>query len=113
MNKRLRKKKRVGEFRELGFRVRFETPGLSPEQVDALIDRWLDEAIESNGLACGGSCGPVQWDGFVQMDHRGSATNEHREAVTSWLKSQSTIKNVEVSPLIDAWYGPFDAPIRK
>lgn len=113
MNKRLRKKKRVGEFRELGFRVRFETPGLTADQVDALCDRWLAEAIEPNGLLCGGSCGPVEWDGFVQMDHRGSATDEHREAVTRWLKSESTIKNVEVFPLVDAWYGPFDAPPRK
>ena len=113
MNKRLRKKKRVGEFRELGFRVRFETPGLSTEQVNSLCDRWLAEAIESNGLACGGSCGPVEWDGFIQLDHRGSATEVHRQAVTRWLQSEPTIKKVEVFPLVDAWYGPFDSPYRQ
>ena len=110
MNKRLRKKKRIGEFRELGFRVQFETPGLNKEQTDALCDRWLAEAIESQGLICGGACGPVEWDGFVQLDHRGSATDEHRQAVTKWLESQTSVKKVQVSPLIDAWYGPFDAP---
>lgn len=112
MNKRLRKKKRVGEFRELGFRVRFETPGLSAEQIDTLIDRWLAEAIEPQGLFCGGSCGPVEWEGFVQLDQRGSVTEEQREAVTKWLKSESSIKKVEVFPLVDAWYGPFDSPSR-
>lgn len=107
MNKRLRKKKRVGEFRELGFRVQFETPGMSTEQEEALCDRWLEEAVEANGLICGGAFGPEQWDGFVQLDHRGSATDEHRQAVTKWLESQAQIKKVQVSPLIDAWYGPF------
>lgn len=108
MKKRLRKKKRVGEFRELGFRVQFATPGMSSEQEEALCDRWLEEAIESNGLICGGAFGPEEWDGFVQLDRRGSATEEHRKAIQKWLESQSQVKKVQVSPLVDAWYGPFD-----
>lgn len=109
MNKRLRKKKRVGEFRELGFRVQFETPGLSDDQKLALCDRWLEEAIEGHGLICGGAFGPSEWEGFVQLNQRGSATEEHRQSIQKWLESRADVKKVQIGPLVDAWYGPFDA----
>lgn len=47
MNRRLRKKKRVGEFNELGFEVRVELrAGLSDADFEVFIDRWI-EAIEA------------------------------------------------------------------
>ena len=97
MNKRLRKKKRVGEFRELGFRVRFETPGLSAEQVDALCDCWLAEAIEPNGLSCGGCCGPVEWDGLVPMDAPGSGSQAPPHAVHRIVPSACSANSVGVN----------------
>jgi uncharacterized protein YggL (DUF469 family) len=50
LNKRLRKKKRVGEFQELGFEVRGELrPGVAGAQLDAFVDRFLAQ-VEARQL---------------------------------------------------------------
>jgi len=105
MNKRLRKKKHLGEFRELGFLLRFQIdPALSTEARDALIDRWLQENIEAHGLSFGGG-GLHAFEGFVCRADRGSATDAHRAAVASWLAAQPGVTGHAVFPLVDAWYG--------
>lgn len=100
-SRRLRKKIHVGEFRELGFRFEAELKdGLSPEQVDALADALLDEVIEPRRLALGG------WadGGFVAYFGRGSATDEDRHALESWMRQRAEYASVTVGPLLDAWY---------
>jgi uncharacterized protein len=106
MKKRLRKKKRLGEFREFGFEVRFElATGLDTDERDVLIDAFIFEAIEANGLQFGGG-GTDAWSGFVMLDRdRGSATEDHRQVVKAWLEQQSDITNVRVGELRDGWYG--------
>ncbi len=55
MKKRLRKKLRRGEFQELGFEVRFRAvDDLSDEAFDNVADAFISQAIEANGLICGG-----------------------------------------------------------
>ena len=47
MKRRLRKKKRIGEFQELGFEVLADLrDGLSPIEFDAFLDRWIS-AVEA------------------------------------------------------------------
>lgn len=54
MKKRLRKKLRLAEFSELGFAVSFQlTLGLTAQEGDRLLDAFIREAIEANGLLCG------------------------------------------------------------
>jgi uncharacterized protein YggL (DUF469 family) len=106
MKKRLRKKKHLGEFEELGFRVRFR---LSPDLRDAernrlLAEGWIREAIEANELCFGGG-GLEVWDGFVTLARGGSATEEHRRLVARWLEAQPAIVEHTVFPLVDAWHG--------
>jgi hypothetical protein len=49
MRRRLRKKKHLGEFIELGFLVRVElVPAVDHPGFDALLDRWID-AVEARG----------------------------------------------------------------
>jgi uncharacterized protein len=75
VKRRLRKKKRIGEFKELGFEVfAYLRDGLSPHEFDAFLDRWID-AVEGRRLAFGGGGGrDGKFEGFVTRIGRGSAT---------------------------------------
>lgn len=104
MKKRLRKKLRLGEFREFGFEVGFR---LSDELDQAGLDRFWEffiaEAIEVRGLMCGGASGRV-WDVFVTRAGRGSATEQDRRDITGWLDRYPDVSEVRIGPLIDAWH---------
>ncbi|MEZ4529311.1 MAG: 50S ribosome-binding protein YggL [Desulfobacterales bacterium] len=110
MKKRLRKKKRVGEFQEFGFRIGFRfSDELSRVDRNDLIDRFIEKAIEDNGLQFGGGGGKSEWDGFVALDKpRGSVSDHHRETVEQWFVQDDQILEYYVSPMIDAWYGESD-----
>ena len=105
MNKRIRKKHRVGEFRELGFEVRFTLPDtMDDDAADAMVERFGAEAITANGLAFFGS-GLRTVEGIVIAASRSSATEEQRAAVEAWLSAQDGIDGHQVGPLMDAWHG--------
>lgn len=104
MRKRIRKKRRVGEFQELGFEVQFRLKDVVSEPVvDTFWDGFIREAIEGHGLMCGGGCGR-HWDVFVARGGRGSATEDHRAAIKRWLDSHPDVEAVRVGPLVDAWH---------
>ncbi len=109
MKKRLRKKKRVGKFQEFGFQTGFRfSDELDIRSRNDLIDRFIEKAIEDNGLQFGGG-GESEWNGFVELDKpRGSTSNHQREAVKQWFIRESQILEYYVTPLIDAWYDDFD-----
>ena len=106
MKRRLRKKKRVGEFQEFGFEVSFDlSVGLGQSERNTLINRFITEAIEANGLQFGGG-GDQHWQGFATVNRtRGSATEQHRQAVYRWLKKEGNVGNIHVGTMRDAWYG--------
>lgn len=105
MNKRLRKKKHLGEFRELGCHVCIRLdPTLSQEARNQLIASWVEEAIEAQGLLFGGG-GARDWEGYVTPEARGSVTEAHRQTIASWLSARQGIAGYTVYPLSDAWYG--------
>lgn len=106
MNKRLRKKKRVGEFQEFGFDLRGDLrPGLDDAEFDAFIHRLIDLA-ESRGLAFGGGAGRGgKLVGFVTRAGRGSATEADRAALTAFVVHDDAVVRREVGPLRDACYG--------
>ena len=104
MRKRLRKKLRLGEFQEMGFPVRFRIEGdLTRAGQDAFFDSFISEAIEGNGLMCGGACGAT-WDVFVTRHGRGSATEDDRRNVQRWLTTQPRVRDINVGTLMDAWH---------
>jgi uncharacterized protein len=104
VRKRLRKKLHQGEFQEMGFEVQFRVAAdMSDAAFDAFIDAFLEQAIEANGLMFGGG-GRREWNGFVTLEGRGSATDDHRQLVQRWLESQSQIVEHQVGLLVDAWY---------
>lgn len=100
-SRRQRKKMHIGEFQELGFEYEVELKDkLSADEQEALMDKFLTNAILPRGLMIGG------WlsEGFVTAFPRGSATEDDRTAVEQWLKAQFKDANVRVSELKDAWY---------
>jgi uncharacterized protein YggL (DUF469 family) len=104
MKKRLRKKLRLGEFREFGFEISFRlSDDLDQPGLDGFWDSFIGEAIEARGLMCGGACG-CAWDVFVTRTGRHSATEEDRRGLTGWLERHPNVSDVRIGPLIDAWH---------
>jgi len=113
MKKRLRKKLRLGEFKELGFLLgyRYAEDKSEPDRYE-LLERFLEKAIEDNGLLCIGfpkESQQNQFEAFVMVDEsRGSVGDEQRQTVAQWMKSEAEISAWYVSPLMDAWYSDFN-----
>lgn len=97
----MRKKLRVGEFKELGFPLAIrlkEGPG--PEGQEMFFEALITEFVEPRGLAFGGG-----ESGYLTRFGRGSATEQDRQALGSWFKKRQEVASVEIGPLEDAWYG--------
>ncbi len=102
-SRRLRKKLHIDEFKELGFTISWSfNEGTDEATLDKVVDQFIREVIEPNGLAYEGS-GFLNWQGIICTQKLGNCTEEHRTLVTAWLESQG-LTNVEASPLIDIWW---------
>jgi hypothetical protein len=102
-SKRLRKKLNTGEFQELGFEISFSLPAnLDSETQGRFFDQFLAGAIESNGLLFGGGFSKDS-EGFATLAKRGSATEEHRVRVRSWLAANPLVADVQIGELVNAW----------
>jgi uncharacterized protein YggL (DUF469 family) len=111
MRKRLRKKRRVGEFQENAFGVRFSLrDGLTPDANDEFLGRFLEGAIEANGLSCGGGGQGPAWEFIVQLARRGSPSDAQRVAVGAWLGQQPEVRAYVVGEFFDGWHGPEEPP---
>ena len=104
MRRRLRKKKHKGEFQQCGFYVWFQCKSVvSDLQLKQVHYRFLEEAIEGNGLFYAGGL----TDGIVEIPYTFASPKQSRTNVREWLYSQKDIDYWRLSPLIDVWYGPF------
>ncbi|GAA5130062.1 50S ribosome-binding protein YggL [Thalassotalea piscium] len=102
-SRRLRKKLRVDEFKELGFDVAWKfADDIDGEGIDTFMNKFFDEVIEPNGLGFGGE-GDKIWHGLVCTQSLGQCTEEHRSAVEKWLKANG-VTAVSVSELYDVWW---------
>jgi len=103
MKKRLRKKKHVGEFQQFGFDVDASLrSNMDREALSAFSDRFIAH-VEANNLAFGGAIGPMV-AGFATRFDRGSATEEDRASITTFLQGDPDVVQHEVGALRDAWY---------
>lgn len=100
-SRRLRKKLRIGEFKELGveFSAEFKE-SLVADAEEKLVDLFLAEVIEPRILALGGSI----TNGFITCLGRGSVSEEDRAQIASWFHSRPECRAIRVGPLADAWY---------
>ena len=106
MKKRLRKKLRLGEFREYCFEISYQrTPDLPLDELgDELGDDFI-AMIEDHGLQFGGGGPPDTWHGVVELNGRGTVTEEHRQIVAGWLEWHPRITTYTIGELVDAWHG--------
>ncbi|MBY5992611.1 YggL family protein [Ferrimonas balearica] len=103
-NARIRKKLRTDEFQELGFEVSWVfNAEVSEEQIDAIVDQFIDEVIEPNGLGFSGE-GHKAWDGLICTQKLGKCTEAHREAVQGFFAKQP-VSDLKVTELFDLWWG--------
>ena len=98
VKKRLRKKKRVGEFQEFGFGAGFRfSDQLSMETRNNLLNRFIEDAIEGNGLQFGGGGDGNEWNGFITVNRsRGSTLERHRQAVENWFMCEPEVKEAKI-----------------
>lgn len=102
-SRRIRKKLRVDEFQELGFDVAWQlAEGINGDELDAFINKFFGEVIETNGLGFGGE-GDTLWHGLICTQKLGSCTDEHRASVEKWLTDNGAT-SVAISPLYDIWW---------
>ena len=110
MNKRQRKKHRLGEYQELGFELRFCTPADWSEQQQLNFWDAAITQIEALGLSVGGGTGTC-WDVYVTtLADRGNVTPAQRQALADWLAVHPAVSDLRVGPLEDVWHE--GAPVR-
>ena len=102
-SRRLRKKMHIDEFQEIGFSVKWRFPeGTTEEQIDQLVDKFISEAVEANGLIFGGS-GFLAWEGLVCKPNIGHCTEEDQALARKWPEEHK-FEEVSVSELFDIWW---------
>lgn len=118
-NNRQHKKLHSGAHQKMGFEVELNV-AKSFDDIDviALMDDFLFNAIECNGLVCGGGWGGNGSRAHFVVDKlrpqkkypwkfvSGSATEDDRHNVEVWLKAQSLVVSYKVGPLFDLWEDP-------
>ncbi len=100
MRKRLRKKKRVGEFQEFG--VELEVMLRAGVDFDIYLDDFLRDAVEANGLAFGGGGRGNRLAGFLELGRRDTYQSK-KAKVTAWLVAENRIETFVVGDPVDAW----------
>ena len=92
MRKRLRKKLKEGEFATAVVPIAFRVRQLLVSDRESLIDRFIAEAIEANGLQFGGGGSGSIWSGFAEpADWPGTISEDQRSAVEAWIASAPEI----------------------
>ena len=112
LNRRQRKKVRVGEFQELVFEVQVQFRQPMDAGYDAFMDGFI-ELIESRQLAVGGMGGQLplmETSGVVSVNGRGSPSEADMVAVLDWLRERHEVASAENGDFIDGWYGWEEAP---
>lgn len=108
MNKRQRKKHRLGEFQELGFELRFHTPEhWTDDEQGAFSDACIRQ-VEALGLCVGGGTG-TDWEVFVcGFAERATVTAAQRQTLIDWLAAHPDVSQIAAGPLVDAWWDDRD-----
>jgi len=109
MKKRLRKKKKVGEYKAAGVPIRVHLE--SGTGADPFMDDFLAEALESNAALS--SAFPADdpnedsLDFFVELGRWSDNPEGRLDKMTTWLNDHTSVKKFEAGKIVDARYGPF------
>jgi len=106
MNKRLRKKKFIGEFKEWG--VSISVTRSTDDDFDVFLDEFVEQGMEKNACYFTGTSKDDSLEGFMDLGRSLGDAEAKLVKVTAWLGERSDVKTYTVGTLTDAWYGPFD-----
>jgi hypothetical protein len=67
---------------------------------NALLDRWLEEAIEPNGLQFGGGGLEDEWEGVVETCSGRDVSDDDRMLVEQWLRTNPLIIDYRIGPKV-------------
>jgi len=108
LNRRQRKKLRVGEFQErvIDIRITLRAP-VTPQTHDAFLAAFM-QLIESRHVPLHRHGGLYVLEGQEQLSAwwRGAPTEADRAAVQTWLEQHPEVAGCEVGTPVDAWYDP-------
>ncbi len=107
MKKRIRKKKCLGEFKELAFRLTAKYSRLTAESANEVLSRILEKGKEL-GLLCGGTFEADHLDFYVVSGRINTRNEERRQEMMDFLKSLPGMESVEAGEFVDAWYTPIE-----
>jgi uncharacterized protein YggL (DUF469 family) len=99
MRRRLRKKRREGEFASHAFGVSYVLDDISSTRVDTFLEQFVEQAIAPNKLQCLGSRRGRIWDFRVACVDHSQPTPAQRDAVVKWLKGRKELVEFEVGAL--------------
>ncbi|MBK5257750.1 MAG: DUF469 family protein [Vicinamibacteria bacterium] len=99
MRKRLRKKREEGEFAGYSFGVSYVLDDVSSQRANEFLDRFVENAIEPNGLECHGARWDREWDFRVARADDSKPSAAQRAAVIEWLKSRKEVSRFNVEEL--------------
>lgn len=107
MKKRLRKKKRMGEFREWGCLV--EVLLFSSADLDQFLDMFV-QRVEEIGCYCGGGGRGERLSMVVELGKGDREPLSLRENLMEWVRSSPLVRASSYSELFDLWHGSEPAP---
>ncbi len=107
MNKRIRKKKCLGEFKELAFDLTATYAKLEPEAADELVDKILAKAGELN-MTCGGTFNLDNCDLLFATGRIRTNEAERKDKMVEFFRSIPGVEKVEASDFFDACYTPVE-----
>ena len=107
MKKRIRKKKHLGEFQEIGFELEFTFDiGSTIDEENKVLYAFIDHAIEDNNLFFGGGGEGGLWSGVAYANGPPGTrtTPEQRAAVLTRLEDHPRVITAKASDFFDLWY---------
>lgn len=110
-SRRIRKKKRLGEFMETGFLINLYLLPDESISTDRIMDRIMDDfikKIESKKMHCGGGGDDKKISLFVSRNKK-ALQKEEIEWLTNECKKMEGVKHVMSFPLIDVWHSDSDS----
>jgi uncharacterized protein YggL (DUF469 family) len=110
MKKRIRKKRRLGEFRQWGFEIKARV--IKGADIDTLTDDFVSK-VEELGCYCGGGIGPVNGvDMVVELGRDKGDLTLKRDNLVEWAKNRPEVFDISFGPFVDLWHEPsYKSPV--
>ncbi len=106
MNKRIRRKKRMGEFREFCAPIAIKMA--SGSDIEKFLNDFINDVLEANRCCIGGGGDIESFEGFLELGNASENPEMKLENIKNWLNGRSDVEKAVTGNITDAWYGPFD-----